>query len=78
MSTPVSERDVQTGPARARGEGREVILELQGLNVSYGNIAAVKNLSMTVYAGEIVTLIGSNGAGKSTTLRTISGLLRPG
>ena len=54
-----------------------MILELNNLNVSYGNIAAVKDLSLTVYAGEIVTLIGSNGAGKSTTLRTISGLLRP-
>ncbi|MGI3780786.1 MAG: ABC transporter ATP-binding protein [Janthinobacterium lividum] len=69
--------EVQDAPARARGEGKEVILQIDGLNVSYGNIAAVQNLSMTVYAGEIVTLIGSNGAGKSTTLRTISGLLRP-
>lgn len=70
--------DVRTEPgAKPRGEGKEVVLELTGLNVSYGNIAAVKELSMTVYAGEIVTLIGSNGAGKSTTLRTISGLLRP-
>ena len=43
----------------------------------YGNIAAVKGLSLTVHKGEIVTLIGSNGAGKSTTLRTISGLLKP-
>ena len=47
------------------------------MHVYYGNIAAVKGLSMTVSEGEIVTLIGSNGAGKSTTLRTISGLLRP-
>lgn len=60
-----------------RGAGKDVILDLKGLNVSYGNIAAVKNLSLTVYQGEIVTLIGSNGAGKSTTLRTISGLLKP-
>ena len=60
-----------------RGEGREVLLQLNGLNVSYGNIKAVQDLSLTVHAGEIVTLIGSNGAGKSTTLRTISGLLRP-
>ncbi|MDQ1482033.1 MAG: branched-chain amino acid transport system ATP-binding protein [Actinomycetota bacterium] len=63
--------------ATPRGEGKEVLLELKDLNVSYGNISAVKDLSLTVYAGEIVTLIGSNGAGKSTTLRTISGLLRP-
>jgi len=70
--------DVQPQPgAPARGAGKEVVLELKGINVSYGNIAAVKDLSLTVYAGEIVTLIGSNGAGKSTTLRTISGLLRP-
>jgi len=63
--------------AVARGAGRDVILQLTNLNVSYGSIAAVKGLALTVYAGEIVTLIGSNGAGKSTTLRTISGLLRP-
>ena len=61
----------------ARGEGKDAILELKGLSVSYGNIAAVEDLNLTVYTGEIVTLIGSNGAGKSTTLRTISGLLRP-
>jgi branched-chain amino acid transport system ATP-binding protein len=61
----------------ARGSGKDTILELKDLSVSYGNIAAVQNLNMTVYTGEIVTLIGSNGAGKSTTLRTISGLLRP-
>ena len=73
MSTAV---EIQPG-ATPRGQGKEVILELKGLNVSYGNIAAVKDLSLRVYAGEIVTLIGSNGAGKSTTLRTISGLLRP-
>jgi branched-chain amino acid transport system ATP-binding protein len=60
-----------------RGAGAEPILQLRDLSVSYGNIAAVRNLELTVYPGEIVTLIGSNGAGKSTTLRTISGLLRP-
>src|SRR4051812_36802043 len=63
--------------ARPRGEGKETILDLRSINVHYGNIIAVHSLDLTVYAGEIVTLIGSNGAGKSTTLRTISGLLRP-
>ena len=63
--------------ASQRGQGKETILELKSLSVNYGNIAAVQQLDLTVYAGEIVTLIGSNGAGKSTTLRTISGLLRP-
>jgi branched-chain amino acid transport system ATP-binding protein len=54
-----------------------VMLDVKDLNVSYGAIAAVKGLSLEVRQGEIVTLIGSNGAGKSTTLRTISGLLKP-
>ena len=55
----------------------EPLLALNSLSVSYGNIAAVEKLTLRVHPGEIVTLIGSNGAGKSTTLRTISGLLRP-
>lgn len=55
----------------------ELMLDVNDLAVYYGNIAAVKGLSLTVHKGEIVTLIGSNGAGKSTTLRTISGLLKP-
>ena len=53
------------------------MLSLDDIHVYYGNIAAVKGLTLHVMPGEIVTLIGSNGAGKSTTLRTISGLLRP-
>ncbi|MFC4134135.1 ABC transporter ATP-binding protein [Hamadaea flava] len=53
------------------------MLDVSGISVYYGNIAAVKDLSLQVEQGEIVTLIGSNGAGKSTTLRTISGLLKP-
>jgi branched-chain amino acid transport system ATP-binding protein len=61
----------------SRGGGQDAILELNSVSVNYGNIAAVKELTFSVYPGEIVTLIGSNGAGKSTTLRTISGLLRP-
>ena len=59
------------------GNGGEPMLTLDDIHVYYGNIAAVKGLSLRVMPGEIVTLIGSNGAGKSTTLRTISGLLRP-
>jgi branched-chain amino acid transport system ATP-binding protein len=62
--------------ARAAGVGSPM-LEVNDIHVYYGNIAAVHGLSLTVNTGEIVTLLGSNGAGKSTTLRTISGLLRP-
>lgn len=53
------------------------MLELKEVHTYYGNIHALKGVSLTVAQGEIVTLIGSNGAGKSTTLRTIQGLLRP-
>ncbi|HAJ34205.1 MAG TPA: ABC transporter ATP-binding protein [Chloroflexi bacterium] len=53
------------------------VLELADVHTYYGKIHALKGVSLTVGKGEIVTLIGSNGAGKSTTLRTISGLLRP-
>ncbi|MBR0536760.1 MAG: ABC transporter ATP-binding protein [Clostridia bacterium] len=52
------------------------MLEVNGINVYYGSIHAIKDISFEVNAGEIVTLIGANGAGKSTTLQTISGLLR--
>ena len=50
------------------------VLELDDVHTYYGNIHALKGVSLTVDQGEIVTLIGSNGAGKSTTLRTISGI----
>ncbi len=53
------------------------MLQLDGLNVFYGAIHALRNVSLTVNAGEVVTLIGANGAGKSTTLRAITGLLTP-
>jgi branched-chain amino acid transport system ATP-binding protein len=52
------------------------LLELDDVHTYYGNIHALKGVSITVDEGEIVTLIGSNGAGKSTTLRTISGIAR--
>ena len=53
------------------------ILELDDVHVYYGAIHAVKGVSLAVGEGEIVTLIGANGAGKSTTLRAINGLSRP-
>lgn len=53
------------------------LLKINDINVYYGAIHAIKGISLEVNEGEIVTLIGANGAGKSTTLRTISGLLKP-
>jgi len=53
------------------------LLEVDGIDASYGRIRALSDVSLTVNEGEIVTLIGANGAGKTTTLRAISGLVRP-
>jgi branched-chain amino acid transport system ATP-binding protein len=58
------------------GDGAAPILELEDVHVYYGAIHAVKGISLDVRHGEIVTLIGANGAGKSTTLRAINGLTR--
>jgi branched-chain amino acid transport system ATP-binding protein len=55
----------------------ELVLQLKDLHTFYGSIEALKGISVDVHEGEIVTLIGANGAGKSTTLKTISGLLSP-
>ena len=53
------------------------MLEVRGLKVAYGGIQAVKGIDLSVGQGELVTLIGANGAGKSTTLKALAGLLRP-
>ncbi|HEM4802683.1 TPA: ATP-binding cassette domain-containing protein, partial [Streptococcus suis] len=53
------------------------MLEVKNLSVNYGVIEAVKDVSFEVNEGEVVTLIGANGAGKTSILRTISGLVRP-
>lgn len=53
------------------------MLKIEGLVTRYGNITAVKGISLEVNQGEIVSIIGANGAGKSTTLKTVSGLLKP-
>jgi branched-chain amino acid transport system ATP-binding protein len=59
------------------GGGAEVVLSLDDIHTYYGSIHAVKGVSLEVREGEIVTLIGANGAGKSTTLRSINGLNAP-
>ena len=53
------------------------ILEIKDLHVSYGGINAVKGVSFSVPEGKIVTLVGSNGAGKSTVLRSVAGIVKP-
>ncbi len=61
---------------RAKDDGAPM-LEVKGIHTNYGSISAIRDISLTVYAGEIVAVLGSNGAGKTTMLRTVSGLLRP-
>ena len=73
----MSEQNTVTRTPSSRGSGAEPMLRINDIHVYYGNIAAVKGISLDVHQGEIVTLIGGNGAGKSTTMRSISGLLSP-
>jgi branched-chain amino acid transport system ATP-binding protein len=68
----VSEPQVATAPA-----AETPVLEVDGVHTYYGAIHALKGVTLEVREGEIVTLLGSNGAGKSTTLRSINGLVRP-
>src|SRR5262245_45150135 len=64
-------------PPRPDGASGEPLLVLDGIETYYGSIQALKGISFTVPAGAIVTLLGANGAGKSTTLKSISGLVSP-
>jgi branched-chain amino acid transport system ATP-binding protein len=78
----VTTQEVPPAPApeaRASGDGggRSAILEVSDIHTYYGAIHALKGVTLQVYEGEVVTLIGANGAGKSTTLRSINGLNHP-
>jgi branched-chain amino acid transport system ATP-binding protein len=75
VSEQAAEQQAQTAAQPAAGNG--VILEVSDIHTYYGSIHALKGISLEVREGEIVTLIGANGAGKSTTLRSINGLNRP-
>jgi len=78
--TRAAERPVEVEPQGdhvAAGHRGDTLLELDQIHVFYGNIEALKGISLSVARGEIVTLIGANGAGKSTTLRAISGTHKP-
>ena len=75
-ATPPAAPEPTPAPAAASG-GNGPILEVNDIHTYYGSIHAIKGISLEVREGEIVTLIGANGAGKSTTLRSINGLNRP-
>jgi branched-chain amino acid transport system ATP-binding protein len=64
-------------PRPATEAGQPAMLDVDGIEVKYGAIRALKDLSFEVHEGEIVALLGANGAGKTTTQRTVSGMLRP-
>jgi branched-chain amino acid transport system ATP-binding protein len=71
MMTPISNRTGENGRAAAP------LLQLDQIDVSYGPVQALQNVSLEIYLGEIVCLLGGNASGKSTTMKTILGLLRP-
>jgi branched-chain amino acid transport system ATP-binding protein len=77
MTVPNITADPAPRPARTGGGTGELLLELQNVHTYYGRIHALHGVSIQVNRGEIVTLIGANGAGKTTILKTISGLLHP-
>ena len=80
MTEPMTKPAPERGPTPAAapaGHVEDVLLELDDVHVFYANIEALKGVSLSVGRGEVVTLIGSNGAGKSTTLRAISGTHKP-
>jgi branched-chain amino acid transport system ATP-binding protein len=72
-----SASDEAAAPRADGGRGGEMLLQLENVHTYYGAIHAIKGVSLEVYEGEVVTLIGANGAGKSTTLRSINGLNHP-
>ncbi|RBM19684.1 ABC transporter ATP-binding protein [Streptomyces sp. PT12] len=69
--------DKEAGAAPVPEDGAPALLELRDLHVFYGAIEALKGVSLTVAEGEVVALLGGNGAGKSTTLKTASGMMAP-
>jgi branched-chain amino acid transport system ATP-binding protein len=75
VSEPAPQGTTAAPEPKAQGDG--VILRVDDIHTYYGSIHALKGITLEVRAGEIVTLIGANGAGKSTTLRSINGLNRP-
>jgi branched-chain amino acid transport system ATP-binding protein len=75
VSEPAPQRTTAAPEPKAQGDG--VILRVDDIHTYYGSIHALKGITLEVREGEIVTLIGANGAGKSTTLRSINGLNRP-
>jgi len=74
--SPGQSHGVPPGPPSGTPSGTP-LLQVAAVHTYYGTIQALRGVSLAVWPGEVVTLIGSNGAGKSTTLKTISGLLRP-
>jgi branched-chain amino acid transport system ATP-binding protein len=77
MSGPDLDKKPKDAPEETPAQAAVPMLELRGLRVFYGAIEALKGVDLTVGPGEAVALLGANGAGKSTTLKTISGMLKP-
>src|SRR5437660_5566838 len=76
MTAPDAQATADSAPAVEQA-GTRPLLEISDLYVHYGGILALQDIDMAIYPSEVVTLIGANGAGKSTTLRSISRLINP-
>ncbi|WP_369034507.1 ATP-binding cassette domain-containing protein [Streptomyces adonidis] len=78
MSTPTPAGPVPAGPTPHGATALATpVLELSGIVKSYGQVQALRGAALTVYPGEVVALVGDNGAGKSTTIKVISGVIQP-
>ncbi|MEH0422878.1 ATP-binding cassette domain-containing protein [Streptomyces sp. B21-083] len=77
MSTPTPATPAPAGPTARGATAATPVLELAGIVKSYGQVQALRGAALTVYPGEVVALVGDNGAGKSTTIKVISGVIQP-
>src|SRR5690242_11450303 len=75
--TPAEQSSASLSPTQSRREKNSPILSLKEVNTFYGVIHILQNVSLDVYPGELVCLLGGNASGKSTTLKTILGIVKP-
>lgn len=77
MTSADATETMTIGGQKSRNRDGEVLLDMEGVHVSYGGVPALKGVSLQVRQGEFVAVLGANGAGKSTVLKTVSGVLKP-
>ncbi len=78
MDSVMTLSQATTAPTMPADVAHKPVIDIEGLSVSYGDVKAVRNISLQVNQGEIFGIVGPNGAGKTTTLSTIEGIVKPG